>query len=320
MRAIVQERYGSPDGLALRDIEKPVMGDDEVMVRVRAASINAADWHLLKGLPHLIARLMRARASQVPGADVAGTVEAIGQKVTRFKPGDEVFGLGRGAFAEYATASPDNLAPKPRSLTFEQAAAIPIAGLTALQGLRDRANVQPGQRVLINGAGGGVGTFAVQIAKAFGAYVTAVTNTGNIDLMRSIGADEVIDYTKEDFTRRGQMYDVVFDLGGKSLTDSRRVLKSNGTFLMVGAPARLWTVVSRMLEAALRTRLSKIRWIFYIAKGKRDDLVALADLANAGKLSPVIDRQYQLNDVPDALRYFGTRQARGKVVITGTYT
>ena len=320
MKAIVQDRYGSPDGLQLREVETPVVGDDHILVTVRAASINAADWHLMHRLPHLIAMLVRVPTSRIRGADLAGHVEAVGKKVTRFKPGDEVFGAGSGAFAEYATASEDNLAPKPRSLTFAQAAAVPIAGLTALQGLRDKAHVRPGQRVLIYGAGGGVGTFAVQIAKALGAHVTAVTSTSNLDLVRSIGADEVIDYTKEDFTARAQRYDVLFDLGAdRSLADCRRILNSNGTLLLVGAPNGLWAMLARLLQVALKALWSRTsKSITYIAKVRRQDLVALKELVDAGKLSPVIDRQYALNAVPDALRYVGTRHTRGKVVITVT--
>ena len=314
MKAIVQDRYGSPDGLQLREIDKPIVGDDCVLVRVRAASVNAADWHLMRRLPHLIALLLGRRASRIRGGDMAGVVEAIGKSVTRFKPGDEVFGVGRGTFAEYATASEDHLVPKPRNLTFEQAAAIPGAGCTALQGLRDKAHVQPGQRVLVYGAGGGVGTFAVQIAKSLGAHVTAVTSTTNVGLVRSIGADEVIDYTTEDFTERGQRYDVLFDIGAnRSFADCRRVLAPNGTLLLVGAPSGLWAQLSRVLMAQLSREGSKR--IAYIARIRREDLVVLKELVEAGKLSPVIDRQYRLNEVPDALRYLGARHARGKVVI-----
>jgi len=312
--AIVQDRYGSPDGLQLREITKPVAGNDRVLVRVLAASVNAADWHLMRRLPHLIAILLGKRASRVRGGDMAGIVEAIGKSVTRFKPGDEVFGTGRGTFAEYATASEDHLVGKPRNLTFEQAAAIPGAGCTALQGLRDKANVQPGQRVLVYGAGGGVGTFAVQIAKSLRAHVTAVTSATNVGLVRSIGADEVIDYTTEDFTERGQRYDVLFDIGAnRSLADCRRVLTPNGTLLLVGAPTGGWAQLSRVLMAQLSREGSKR--IAYIARIRRDDLVALKQLVEAGRLSPVIDRQYPLREVPEALRYIGTRQARGKVVI-----
>jgi len=240
MKAIVQDGYGSPDVLELRAIETPVVGDNQVLVRVRGASVNAADWHLLQRLPHLVGRMLGMPRSRVRGGDVAGHVEAVGKNVRRFRPGDEVFGVGIGTFAEYATAFEDRLAPKPRNLTFEQAAAIPCAGCTALQGLRDKGQVKAGQRVLIYGAGGGVGTFAVQIAKSLGAFVTAVTSTRNLDLVHSIGADEAIDYTREDFTRRAQRYDVLFDIGAnRSFADCRRVLAPNGTLVLAGAPSGL---------------------------------------------------------------------------------
>ena len=318
MKAIVQVRYGSPDGLVLREIEKPVVGDDRVLVRVRAASVNAADWHLMRRLPHLIGMLLRMPRTSVRGGDLAGHVEAAGKNVTRFKPGDEVFGVGIGSFAEYATASEDRLAPKPRNLTFEQAAAIPCAGCTALQGLRDKGQVKAGQRVLIYGAGGGVGTFAVQIAKSLGAFVTAVTSTRNLDLVHSIGADEAIDYTREDFTRRAQRYDVLFDIGAdRSYMDCQRVLAPNGRLVLCGAPSGLWTPLWRLLKAQLTSRAGSQRLTF-LARVRHGDLVVLKELVETGKLSPVIDRVYPLSEVPDALRYLGTRQVRGKVVISVT--
>lgn len=316
MKAVVQKGYGSPDGLELREIERPTVGDDGVLVRVCAASVNAADWHLLRRLPHLVGRLMRQPRSDVRGFDLAGRVEAAGRNVTRLKPGDEVFGTGIGAFAEYATASEGRLAARPRNLTFEQAAAIPVAGFTALQGLRDTARLEPGQRVLIYGAGGGVGTFAVQIAKALGAHVTAVSSTRNLDLVRSIGADEAVDYTKEDFAARGQRYDVLFDIGAnRSLADCRRVLTPNGILVLAGAPNELWAVVSRLLKARLMSRAGGRRIASFMARATHDDLVVLKELVEAGKLSPVIDRQYPLAEVPEAVRYLGTREARGKVVV-----
>ena len=319
MKAIVQDGCGSPDVLELREIEKPVVGDDRVLVRVSAASVNAADWHLIGMLPHLIGMLLRSSRSSVRGFDVAGHVEAVGKNVTRFRPGDEVFGTGIGTFAEYVTTFEDRLALKPGNLTFEQAAAIPVAGFTALQGLRDKAHVQPGQRVLIYGAGGGVGTFAVQIAKSLGAHVTAVSSTRNVDLVRSIGADEVIDYTKEDFTRRGQRYDVLFDIGAnRSFADCRRVLATNGTLVLVGAPKGLWAILSRLLKAQLSSRIGSQRIASFLARVRHEDLVVLKDLVEAGKLSPVIDRQYPLSEVPDAVRYVGTRGSRGKVIISVT--
>ncbi len=316
MKAIVQNGYGSPDDLELREIEKPLVGDDGVLVRVCAASVNAADWHLLRRLPHLVGRLMRQPRSDVRGFDVAGRVEAVGKNVTRIAPGDEVFGTGIGTFAEYAASFEKRLAPKPRNLTFEQAAAIPVAGFTALQGLRDAARVQPGQRVLIHGAGGGVGTLAVQIARALGAHVTAVSRTENLGLLRSIGADDVVDYTKEDFAARGQRYDILFDLGAnRSLGDCRRVLTPNGVLVLAGAPNELRAVAWRMLKAQFMSRIGSRRIPPFMARARLEDLVALKELAEAGKLVPVIDRQYPLSEVPDALRYLGTRAARGKVVI-----
>jgi len=316
MKAIVQDGYGSPDVLQLRQIERPVVGEGDVLVRIRAASVNALDWHLMGRLPYLIGRLMRTPRVSVRGTDMAGHVEAVGRNVARFKPGDEVFGGGKGTFAEYAISSEAHLAPKPRNLTFEQSAAIPVAGLTALQGLRDKGQVRPGQRVLIYGAGGGVGTFAVQIAKALGAHVTAVSSTRNVDVLRSIGADEVIDYTKVDFAEGGQRYDVLLDIGAnRSLADCRRVLARNGTLVLIGADGGIWRIASRLLWAALLSRVARRRIENYVARLKHEDLVVLKDLAEAGRLSPVIDRQVPLNEVPDCVRYVGTRQARGKVVI-----
>ncbi len=317
MKAIVQDGYGSPDVLHLREVDKPVVGDGGILVRVRAASVNAGDLHLLGRLPHLVGMLIRAPRSSVRGWDMAGCVEAAGKSVARFKPGDEVFGAGRGTFAEYATTSEDRVALKPRNLTFEQAAAIPVAGLTALQGLRDKASLQSGQSVLIYGAGGGTGTFAVQIATALRAHVTAVTSTKNMDLVRSLGADEVVDYTKEDFTRRGRSYDVLFDIGAnRSLADCRRVLAPSGSLVLVGAAKGLWPILWRLLAARLISRVGKQRIAPFLARVTHDDLVVLKDLVEAGKVSPVIDRQYPLSETPDALRYVGTRAARGKVVIS----
>ncbi|MGH9870023.1 MAG: NAD(P)-dependent alcohol dehydrogenase [Candidatus Polarisedimenticolia bacterium] len=313
MKAIVQDGYGSPDVLKLRDIEKPVVGDDRVLVRVSAASVNAADWHLVRTLPRVIGRLSRG---SVRGFDVAGRVEAVGGKVKGFTPGDEVFGTGNGSFAEYVASSEASLAPKPGNLTFEQAAAIPFAGLTAVQGLRDKADVRPGQRVLIYGAGGGVGTFAVQIARWLGASITAVTSTGNLELMRSLGADEVMDYTKEDFTQAGQRYDVLFDIGAnRSFAECRRVLAPRGVHVLVGAPKRFRTIVWRLLKALALSHIARRRVGTLMAGGSHEDLVLLKELAEAGKLSPVIDRRYPLSQVPDAVRYVGTGEARGKVVI-----
>ena len=316
MKAIVQVRYGLPGGLELREIEKPAIGDDGVLVRVHAASVNAMDWHLMGRLPHLIGWLLRATRTNVRGVDLAGRVEAVGKSVTRIKPGDEVFGAGPGAFAEYSATIESRVAPKPLNLTFEQAAALPVAGLTALQGLRDYAKLQPGQRVIVYGAGGGVGTFAVQIAKALGARVTAVTRTASVDVMRSIGADEVIDYTRDDFVRRPERYDVLFDLGGdRSLAECRRVLVPNGLHVTAGAPPGLWPLVSRLAQSQVRSRLGRQRIGSFMAKVRHEDLLALKDLAEAGKLTPVIHRTYALAETPDAIGDVGTRGVRGKAVI-----
>ena len=315
MKAIVQDRYGSPDFLELQEIEKPIVGDDCVLVRVLSASVNAADWHLIRRLPHLIGKLLRMPSSRIRGGDLAGRIEAVGKNVTRFKPNDDVFGVGFGTFAEYATTFEDRLAPKPGHLTFEQAAAIPIAGCTALQGLRDKAHVSPGQKVLIYGAGGGVGTFAVQIAKSLGAHVTAVTCSKNVSLMHSIGAEEVIDYEREDFTRRTERYDVLFDIGAnRTYADYRRILAPNGKLILCGAPPGLWAPLFRLIETQRKSSTASPR-IPFLARVRYEHLVALKEMAEAGKLTPVIDRRYPLSQVPEALRYLGTGQARGKVVI-----
>jgi 2-desacetyl-2-hydroxyethyl bacteriochlorophyllide A dehydrogenase len=311
MKAIVQTGYGSPDVLELREIEPPAVTDDAILVRIRAASINAMDWHSLRRLGHVIARLLGKPLPRVRGVDMAGVVEACGRNVSRFEPGDEVFGVARGTFAEYATTTEARLALKPRTLTFEQAAAIPVAGCTALQGLRDKAQVRTGQGVLIYGAGGGVGTFAVQIAAALGARVTAVTRTAHFDHLRSIGADRVVDYTREDFTRLEQRYDVIFDIAGdRSSADCRRVLTPGGKLLLVGAASKPGAFMARLFEALTGRR------VIVSARMTGEDLVALKELAEAGKLSPVIDRTYPLNAVSEAFRYFGTGRVRGKVAIS----
>jgi NADPH:quinone reductase-like Zn-dependent oxidoreductase len=313
MRAIVQNGW-SPDFLELNEIDVPVVADDAVLVRIRAASINALDSGLLRRrLVHVIARILGRRPSRIRGVDMAGVVEACGSKVSRFKPGDEVFGVARGTLAEYATTAEALIALKPRSLTFEQAAAIPVAGCTALQGLRDQACIQPGQNVLIYGAGGGTGTFAVQIARALGAQVTAVTRTANLDLLRSIGAEQVIDYTREDFTRREEPYDVLFDIGAnRSFADYERLLAPNGKLVLAGAPKGLGALMVRLLGTLIAPRKGRR---LVSARVKQEDLVALAALVEAGKLSPVIDRTYPLSEAPEAFRYFESGQVRGKVVI-----
>src|SRR5438093_5371873 len=320
MKAIVQHGSGSADVLQLREIDKPVVTDGSVLVRVRAASVNALDWHSVHGgkMIQAVSTLMRQPEQPVRGVDVAGHVEAVGAGVTRFAPGDVVFGGASAAFAEYALARESGLVLKPRNMSFEQAAAVGVAGRTALQGLRDKAQVKPGQRVVISGAGGGVGTFAVQIAKALGAHVTAVTSTRNLDMVRSIGPDEVIDYTQEDFTRRGQRYDVVFDVAAnRSFADLRRVLTPNGRVVLAGAAKKSWFgVLSRSLMSLARSRTGLSPWLVtLLAAVTYEDLVVLKELVEAGKLRPVIDREYTLSEVPEAIRYLGSGQARAKVVI-----
>jgi NADPH:quinone reductase-like Zn-dependent oxidoreductase len=318
MRAIIQEGYGSPDVLHLRDIDTPVAADDRVLVRVRAASVNAADCHLLHlPLPARVFFGLRKPKVSIRGFDLSGHVEAVGRSVTRFKPGDEVFGHAHGTFAEYATAREDRLMTKPRRLTFEQASAVPVAGTTALQGLRDKAGVRPGQHVLIYGAGGGVGTFAVQIAKAFGAHVTAVTSTRNLDLVRSLGPDEVIDYTQEDFTRRGKRYDVFFDIAAnRSLGECRHVLAPNGTFVAAGAAkAGTGAVLRRVFATFALSRFVSQRIVTFMARVCVEDLAVLKELIESGALTPVIERTYSLSEVPDAMRYVAGGHARAKVVI-----
>jgi NADPH:quinone reductase-like Zn-dependent oxidoreductase len=320
MRAIVQEGYGSADVLQLRKIDKPFAEDDHVLVAVRAASVNAADCHFIRGiLPIRVMAGFREPRVQVRGVDFAGVVEAVGKNVTRFKPDDEVFGCAPGTFAEYASAPEDRLAPKPRQVTFEQAAAVPVAATTALQGLRDKAHIQPGQRVLVYGAGGGVGTFAVQLAKILGAHVTAVTGKRNMDLVRSLGPDEVIDYTQEDFSVRGERYDVFFDVAAtRPLAECRRVLEPNGRLVIAGAPKSnsIVALARRLAGAQIRSHILGQHAVTFLARVGYEDLIALSELIEAGRLRPAIDRTYQgLTEVPEGVRYVMSGQARAKVVI-----
>ena len=320
MKAIVQDSYGSPDVLELRDVDKPLVKDDEVLVRVRAAAVNIGDWHLLRGVPYVM-RLgtgLRRPRREIPGLDIAGRVEAIGSNVTQFRAGDEVFGWCKGAFADFACASEGNLLPKPANLTVEQAAAVGDSAFTALAAVRDQGKVQPGQRVLINGASGGVGTFAVQIAKSFGAHVTGVCSTRNVDLVRSIGGDDVIDYTRVDFTQRGERYDVMLDLvGNRSLADCRRALTPHGTYVLVGVSnLGRWFGLARQIKTLSLSPFVRQRMRVFIASHNRDDHAALKDLVEAGDVTPVIDRRYTLSEVPDALRYQGEGHAQGKIIIT----
>jgi NADPH:quinone reductase-like Zn-dependent oxidoreductase len=322
MKAIVYHDYGSPDVLKSEEIEKPVPKDDEVLIKVRAASANPLDWHFMRGTPYLLrisAGLRKPKVTRL-GVDVAGQVEAIGRSVTRFKPGDDVFGSCRGAFAEYVCTSESVLALKPNNMTFEQAGSVAIAALTALQGLRDKGKIQPAQKVLINGAAGGVGTFAVQIAKSFGADVTAVCSGRNADMVRSIGADHTIDYAQEDFTKGGQSYDLIFDLvANHSLSAIRRVLNPKGTYVGAGigpGESAIGFLVRAALTATVLSRFVSQKFVIFITKITREDLTVLGDLMGAGKVTPVIERCYGLNEVPEAIRYLATGHARAKLVIT----
>ena len=321
MKAIVYHNSGSGDVLKLEEIEKPVPKDDEVLIKVRAASVNPFDYHMLRHrfLRRVLAKLAKTETSR-PGRDVAGQVEAVGRNVTQFKPGDELFGSCAGAFAEYACARESHLAMKPHDVSFEQAAAVPIAGLTALQALRDKAQIQPGQKVLINGAAGGVGTFAVQIAKSFGAEVTGVCSTRNVEMVRSIGADKVIDYTREDFTRSGEHYDLIFDLvANHSFSERRRVLTPKGIYIGAGLLGRRLSLISVLAggikESILALFVSQ-KFGSFMAKMNQQDLTAIGALIGQGKVTPVIDdRRYGLSEAAEAVGYVEQKHARGKVII-----
>jgi len=322
MRAAVQHVYGNPDVLELKDIDMPVVTDDGVLVRVHAASVNPVDWHLLTGLPY-IARPsfgMLKPKQEVLGVDFAGTVEEVGKNVTHFKPGDEVFGGRSGSFAEYVCVAEDRaVVLKPANVTFDEAGAVAVAAVTALQGLRDKGRLQSGQDVLINGASGGVGTFAVQIAKSFGAKVTAVCSTRNVETVRALGADIVIDYTKDDFTRSERRYDLMLDIAGsKSWSECKRVLKPEATLVMVGGPDnnRVLGPLSHLLKVRLASLRSSQKIVFFVASLNKQDMVALQELLETGKVKPVIDRRYKLSEIADALRYLGEGHARAKIVVT----
>ena len=321
MKAMAQDRYGSAEVLELRDIDTPAIGDHEVLVRVRAAGVNPADWAIMSGLPYVArpAYGLRKPKNSVRGTDVAGQVEAVGSAVTRFRPGDEVFGWCIGSFADYAAAAEDALALKPANVTFEQAASVPMAGLVALQAVRDRGNVQAGQKVLINGASGGIGTFAVQIAKSLGADVTGVCSPRNEELVRSIGADHVIDYTREDFTRSEQQYDFILDnVANHSLSDLRRALTPTGTLVPNGgAFDNHWFAGGgRVISAYVLTRFVSHKLRPFLVSFNLDDLTALNELIKAGKLTPVIDRTYPLSETPQAIDHVGQGHAQGKVAIS----
>jgi NADPH:quinone reductase-like Zn-dependent oxidoreductase len=320
MRAIVHERYGRPDVLELRDVERPPIGDDQVLVRVQASSVNPVEWYGVSG-PYFarVGNGMRRPKDQTVGADLAGTVEAVGRDVTRLQPGDEVFGVSGASWAEYTLAREDRLAKKPANLTFEEAAAVPVAGVTALQALRDKGNVQPGQKVLVNGASGGVGTFAVQLAKTFGAEVTAVCSTRNVEQARSLGADRVVDYTKEDFTELGIEHDLLLDIAGsRSFLECRKVLTPEATFVLVGGRMtyRGLGPLPHIGGTILKSRFRRQTVTFFVAKITTEALTALAELLESGEIRAVIDRTYAVDEAPAALAYLGEGHARAKVVLT----
>ena len=326
MKAIVRERFGSPDVLQLKEIEKPAPNDVRgVLVKVYASSVNPADRYDVNGMSFALRLVLplfrmgvgvrRPKEPQV-GTDLAGTVEAVSSNVTQFKPGDEVYGVGFHGYAEYAVARENRVALKPKNRSFEESAAVPIAGFTALQALRNHGHIEPGKKVLINGAGGGVGTFAVQIAKSFGAEVTAVTNTQNLDMARSLGADHVIDYTKEDFTKNEQRYDLICDIASAHSPSSyKRILNPNGICVIVGFRDK---VISRLIYFVIRKRFSTgdKKFKFFVAKSNQEDLAFMKELMEAGKITPVIDRRYRLSETPQAIKYLGEGKARGKIVIT----
>jgi NADPH:quinone reductase-like Zn-dependent oxidoreductase len=314
VKAIVYTKYGPPDVLQLKEIEKPTPKDDEVLVEVHAASVNAFDWHMLRAKPVLV-RLMGSGLlkpkNKILGADIAGRVEAVGRKVKQFQPGDEVLGTIRGGFAEYACAREKSLALKPANLTFEEAAAVPMAALTALQGLRDKGQIQAGQKVLINGASGGVGTFAVQIAKSFETEVTGVCSTTKMDLVRSIGADHVIDYTQEDVTKNRQQYDLIFDIAAyRSISEYKRLLSPSGIYVLAGGS------VARMFQLMFLSMIGVKNRRFIFANINPKDLLSIIELINLGKVRSIIDKRYPLDETAEALRYLEEGHARGKVVIT----
>jgi NADPH:quinone reductase-like Zn-dependent oxidoreductase len=322
MKAIVYHSYGSADVLRLEEIDKPSPQDDEVLIKVRAAALNPLDWRMMKGIPFVFRKMMKMSTptAEQPvgiGRDVAGVIEAIGKNVTQFKVGDEVFGACAASVAEYACAKESALAAKPDCMTFAQAASIPVAGYTALQGLR-KINVQPAQKILVNGAAGGVGTFAVQIAKSLGAEVTGVCSATNVEMVLSIGADKVIDYTQEDFTEGEERYDLIFDcVGNRSFAECRRVLTPTGRCVMIGAThdVKMLDITILMTKALMSRLFSKQKAINFIAKSNQNDLVSLGELMAAGKLTPVIDRTYRLEETPEAIRYLEDGHARGKVII-----
>jgi NADPH:quinone reductase-like Zn-dependent oxidoreductase len=321
MKAAVYTRYGPPDVVQVTDVEKPVPKDNEVLIKVRAASLNPLDWHFMRGTPYAVRIIAGLRKPKFPGlgVDVAGQVEALGAKVSQFKLGDQVFGSCKGAFAEYVCASESVLVTKPANVTFEQAASVPVTAYTALQGLRDKGRIQAGQKVLVNGAAGGVGTFAVQIAKSFGAEVTGVCSTRNLDMVRSIGADRVIDYTQEDFTKSAQRYDIFFDcVGNHSLSATMRVLCPKGIYVGAGGTTDNWMIapLARAISSLVLSLFGNQKFLMILAKPSKQDLTWMREQMESGKITPVIDRLYSLNEVPEAIRYLETGHARGKLIVT----
>jgi NADPH:quinone reductase-like Zn-dependent oxidoreductase len=322
MQAVVQDAYGAPqDVLTLQEIDKPMPGDDDVLVQVRAAGVHIGDWLVMNGLPYMI-RLgygVSKPKNSVPGMEFAGQVEAVGKNVDQFQPGDEVFGYSSaGAFAEYVSVTQDALALKPANASFEQAAVVPISGFTAIQALRDKGQVQAGQKVLIIGASGGVGTYAVQIAKAYGAEVTGVCSTRNMDMVRSLGADHVVDYTQEDVTQNGQQYDLILDTAGnRPLSDLRRALTPTGTLVIVGGSGGPWLMgTGRSLKALAVSPFTGQTLTMFLSRTKKEDLIALSELVESGQVTPAIDRTFPLDETAAALTYVGERHTRGKTVIT----
>ncbi len=320
MKAVLYHRHGPPEVLQYQEIDKPIPGNEEVLIKVHAAALNPLDWRMMRApefLIRILAAVMKFKITR-PGVDVAGVVESVGSNVTQFKPGDAVFGTCDGAFAEYACTPESQLAPKPQNLTFEQAASAPVAAFTALQGLRDKGHVQPGQRVLVNGAAGGVGTFTVQIARWFGAEVTGVCSARNLDLVRSIGAAHVIDYAREDFTKSAEKYDVIFDLiANHPVSDCRRIMSLHGIYIGAGASKiGFFSMLRGLFMTLVVTHFSTRKIVSFMAKFRQDDLLLITNLMATGKITPVIDRTYTLAEVPDAIRYLETGHARGKVVVT----
>jgi NADPH:quinone reductase-like Zn-dependent oxidoreductase len=322
MKAVVYRCYGSPDVLELEDIEKPIPADNEVLVKIKAAAVNPLDWHYMRGEPYimrLIGSGLGSPKSPRLGVDFSGTVEAVGSQVTQFKPGDDVFGGANGAYAEYVTIAEDKgIVLKPANMTFEQAASVPIAAITALQALRDKGQIQPGHKVLINGASGGVGTFAVQIAKTYGAEVTGVCSGRNAEMVRSLGADHVIDYKKDDYTQSGQKYDLIIDMvGNHSLSENRKVMTANGKFIIIGGAKGNWLgPLVAPIKAMIYSPFIDQEFVMFIAKMRKQDLADLGELMKSGEVTPVIDRSYPLNEVADAIRYSEQGHARGKIIIT----